>query len=487
MVGVGITDLDFKAGRKSSYYRRTLENYPQKGQRDTEKHSVVDLSAKMDSSGRLVWRVPKGKWTILRFGHTTLGARTKTTSLSTYPRARGGPLEMDWLSARAMDFHFAATGKKLIADAGRLAGSTLKYLHDDSWEVGCPNWTQSFRADFKKFRGYDLLPYLPVLAGKIVDTREVSNRFLHDYRRTIADCLAKNHYGRFRDLCKPHGIGIDSQGGGPWTTDAAASMDTLANLGKNDIPHGEFWQSGWYKGKYGKQNLTGKQTASAAHIYGRKWAAAEAFTSIGPHWEESPVDLKPTADISFCEGTNRFYLHTFTHSPPEVGRPGYEYFAGTHFNPNITWWAQAGAWTEYLARCQFLLSRGLFVGDVCYYYGDDVPNWVPAKHIDPSLGYGYDYDICNAEVLLTRMSVKDGRIVLPDGMSYHLLVLPDTRAMPVKILRKLKTACRRRCYSGGSEASARFGAEELSAMRQRCAETGWRVVGRLRRPESKAA
>jgi len=428
-----------QAVRKSAGKRRTLRNSPEKDVTpDTRRGSVIDLTGKMDSGGRLVWRVPKGHWTILRFGHTTLGARTKTASLSTYAHARGGPLEVDWLSAAATEIHFAATGKKLIADAGPLAGKTLKYLHDDSWEVGCPNWTPTFRADFRKFRGYDLLPYLPVLAGRIVDSREVSNRFLHDYRRTIADCLAENHYARFRDLCKPHGIGIDSQSGGPWTHDAAASMDTLKNLGRNAVPHGEFWQSSWYKTRDREQNLTGKQTASAAHIYGRRWAAAEAFTSIGPHWQEAPSDLKPTADIAFCEGWNRFYLHTFTHSPASAGRPGNAYFAGTHFNPNITWWAQARAWTDYIARCQFLLSRGLFVGDVCYYYGDGVPNWVPAKHVAPSLGEGYDYDVCNAEVLLTRMSVKGNRIVLPDGMSYRLLVLPDTTAMPLEILGKLK-------------------------------------------------
>jgi hypothetical protein len=200
---------------------------------------------------------------------------------------------------------------------------------------------------------------------------------------------------------------------------------------------GEFWQSQhWHEGT--NQNTNGKQTATAAHVYGKRWVMAEAFTSIGPHWEEGPAELKPTADIALCEGINRFVHHTATSTRPEDGQPGYEYFAGTHFNPNITWWEQAGAWTAYMARCQWLLSRGLFAADVLYYNGDGAPNLVEPKHLDPSLGAGYDYDVCNSEVLLSRLSVKDGRIVLPDGMNYRILVLPDRRSMPVEMLQKVK-------------------------------------------------
>ena len=189
--------------------------------------------------------------------------------------------------------------------------------------------------------------------------------------------------------------------------------------------------------KEGGQNHAAKEIACAAHIYGRTYVAAEAFTKIGPHYEESPADLKPTADIAFCEGINRFVLHTSTSSRPEDGQPGYEYFAGTHFNRNVTWWKQSGPWLAYIARCQHLLQQGLFVGDVCYYNGDNAPNFVEVKHVDPALGPGYDYDVCNAEVLLTRMSVRDGRIILPDGMSYRLLVLPERKTMPVEVLRKI--------------------------------------------------
>ena len=390
---------------------------------------IVDLTSKVQPGGLLEWDVPAGDWTIVRTGYTPTGNAVKCSNPG------GGGLEMDWLNAAAMDHHFKSMAEVLIADAGPLAGKVLKYFHDDSWEVEPPNWTDGFLDEFRKYRGYDARPYLPVLAGRIVGDAEVSDRFLYDYRKTIADCLAENHYRRFAELSRARGIGIHPEGGGPcWPT--IVPMDALRNLGCGDIPMGEFWQSHhWHEGT---QNQVGKQTASAAHIYGKRYAAAEAFTSIGPHWQEGPRDLKPTADIAFCEGINRFVHHTSTSTRPEDGKPGFEYFAGTHFNRNVTWWDKSGAWLTYLARCQFLLSQGLFVGDVCYYNGDWAPNFVEPKHVDPSLGPGYDYDVCNAEVLLTRMSVKDGRIVLPDGMSYRVLVLPERRRMPVAVLSKIK-------------------------------------------------
>ncbi|MHC4109546.1 MAG: glycosyl hydrolase [Planctomycetota bacterium] len=392
--------------------------------------AIVDLTGKLKPNGTLVWDVPEGEWIVVRTGYTTTGRKVSCTT-----KGGAGP-EMDWLDARAMDLHFKSMAEVLVSDSADLVGKSLKYVHDDSWEVGLPNWTRNFLAEFKKYRGYDARPYLPVLAGHAVGSAETSDRFLHDFRKTIADCLAENHYGRFAELAHARGLGIHSEGGGPCWPEVVP-MDALKNLGRCDIPMGEFWHSHhWHEGT--NQNTNGKQTATAAHIYGKRWVMAEAFTSIGPHWMEGPAELKATADIAFCEGINRFVHHTSTASRPEDGKPGYEYFAGTHFNPNITWWEQAGAWTDYISRCQWLLSQGLFVADVLYYNGDGAPNLVEPKHIDPALGNGYDYDVCNTEVLLTRLSVKDGRIVLPDGMSYRLLALPDRKSMPVEVLAKIK-------------------------------------------------
>ncbi len=391
---------------------------------------IVDVTGKLKPDGTLVWDVPDGEWLIVRTGYTTTG---RQVSCST--QGGNGP-EMDWLDARAMDFHFKSMADVLLSDSTDMVGKSLKYLHDDSWEVGLPNWTRGFLVEFRKYRAYDARPFLPVLAGHAVGSAEMSDRFLHDFRKTIADCLAENHYARFAELAHARGLGIHPEGGGPcWPQ--VVPMDALKNLGRCDIPMGEFWHSQhWHEGT--NQNTNGKQTATAAHIYGKRWVMAEAFTSIGPHWMEGPAELKATADIAFCEGINRFVHHTSTASRPEDGKPGHEYFAGTHFNPNITWWEQAGAWTDYISRCQWLLSQGLFVADVLYYNGDGAPNLVEPKHVDPSLGKGYDYDVCNAEVLLTRLSVEKGRIVLPDGMSYRVLVLPVRNSMPVEILARIK-------------------------------------------------
>ena len=310
---------------------------------------IVDLTSRIQLDGTLAWDVPSGNWTIIRTGYTITG---QPVSCST----KGGEgLEMDWLAAPAMDLHFRSMADVLLDDSAPLVGKSLKYLHDDSWEVGVPNWTRGFLDEFKKYRGYDARPYLPALAGHAVGSPDISDRFLYDLRKTIADCLAQNHYARFAELAHARGVGIHPEAGGPcWPK--IVPMDALKNLGHCDIPMGEFWHSHhWHEGT--NQNTNGKQTATAAHIHGKRWVMAEAFTSIGPHWEEGPAELKPTADIAFCEGINRFVHHTATSTRPGDGLPGYEYFAGTHFNPNITWWEQAGAWTDYIALSVAAVAR----------------------------------------------------------------------------------------------------------------------------------
>jgi len=390
---------------------------------------VVDLSSKLKGDGTLEWEVPSGEWTIITTGHVATGADVRCV----LPEV-GYVLEVDWLSRKATDLHFKNLGDLLLKEAGSHAGKTLKYFHTDSFEDGYPNWTDELISEFKKYRGYDPTPYMPVFAGRIVGDAEISDRFLYDYRKTIADCFADNSYGRFAELSHARGLKIQCEAAGPsWS--GTVCMDGLKNLGRCDNPMGEFWADGIVNNG---QNLVGKQTAAAAHIYGRKTASAEAFTG-GGHWQQYPAMLKPIADRAFCEGINRLVFHTMTSTRPHDGLPGYEYGAGTHFNPNVTWWNQAaGPWLAYINRCQAMLQSGLFVADVLYYNGDWAPNLVEVKHVDPSLGKGYDYDVCNSEVLLTRLSVKDGRIVLPDGMSYRLLVLPDTKFMPAEVIKKIK-------------------------------------------------
>jgi hypothetical protein len=389
---------------------------------------VIDLTAKLAPDGTLTWDVPAGEWTILRTGCRLTGTVTQQTA----PGGTGP--EADPLDPAAMDCQFQHVAEVLLNDAGDLAGKTLRSFQIDSWEINLLNGTRNILGEFEKYRGYDPRPYLAALSGRLVENAEVTDRFLYDYRKTIADCVADHYYGRLTALADRRGCLNQSEAGGPCYPQWMC-MEGLKNLGRCDVPMGECWQDGWTWLENG-QDVTGKQTASAAHLYGKRLAAAEAFTGFA-HWQESPATLKPTADRAFCEGFNWLFIFS-TATQPEGGLPGVEMWAGTHFNRNLTWWNQARPFTDYLARCQFLLREGLFTGDVCYYQGDGAPMYVEPKHVDPSLGPGYDYDVCNTEILLTRMAVQNGRIVLPDGMSYRLLVLPERKDVPVEVLRKIK-------------------------------------------------
>ncbi len=390
--------------------------------------SIKDITKKMDDDGKLNWKVPKGKWLILRFGYTNTGVMVQATN----PKNKG--LAIDHLSAEAAKRHFAQIGTKIVEDAAAVNKKSLKYLYLDSWEVRIANWTPGFLKEFQSRRGYDMIPYLPVLAGRIVENREISNRFLHDYRKTIGDCIADNYYGEFKKLANQHGFEFRAE-----MSTTPIPVDMLKCLGRTDVPVAEFWAETDSKKGRNKpwKRMFGKQAASAAHIYGSRFVSAEALTVIQKHWERGPFQLKRTVDQAFCSGINSLMIHTFTHSPQNVGLPGYEYFAGTHFNPQITWWNQAHAFTDYISRCQFLLQQGNFVADVCFYQGGQIPNFVPMKHVDPKLGPGYDYDVVNSEVILKRMSVRNGKIVLPDGMQYRLMVLPDKNTIDPNVLRKI--------------------------------------------------
>lgn len=389
---------------------------------------VINISDKVDSEGNIDWEVPEGKFTIIRFGYTGTGIRVSTHSPG------GGGLAIDYLSQEGMDLQYDNTVGKLLQEINQTGAKSLKYLHDDSWELGAANWTHHFDELFEEANGYSILSYLPILTGRIIESRDVSNSFLYDFRRTIADLIWENHYKRFRDRAHADGYGVHPESGGPHP----APIDALKNLGINDIPMGEFWIRANTHRVTPERRFFVKQSASAAHIYGKRFVQAEGPTSIGPHWEEDFAYMKPTMDRAYCEGMNRFVIHTYTHSPEDAGLPGNEYFAGTHFNPNVTWWKQAPPFLTWNSRLSFMLSQGLFVGDVCYYYGDNVPNQVPLKHLPEGLGEGYDYDVCNTEVILERMTTRDGKIVLPDGMSYEVLVLPDRAGIPLEVLKKLK-------------------------------------------------
>jgi len=380
---------------------------------------LVDLTSRLQGDGRLTWNVPAGEWTILRVGYTPTGSQNAPAT----PEARG--LEVDKLSREAMDAFWSGMMATVLRDIGPLGAKSLNNALIDSYEVGSQNWSPRFREEFRKRRGYDLLPYLPVFAGYVVDSPEVSERFLWDLRRTIADLFAENYFGYFGELCHRHGLQFSTE---PYGNGA---FEDLACGGRADIPMGEFWVGGGVSGSC-------KLAASAAHTYGRKLVGAESFTATPEQgrWQNDPYSLKALGDLIYCLGVNRFIFHRYAHQPWLRVRPGMTMGPwGFHFERTNTWWEQGAAWLKYLARCQYLLQQGRFVADVVYFVGENAPVSMPL-HEDLK-ERGYDYDGCNAEAL-GRLRVENGRLVLPDGLSYCALVLPDSEYMTPSSLRKIR-------------------------------------------------
>jgi hypothetical protein len=385
--------------------------------------SIVNLTDRLDEQGRLVWGVPPGTWTIMRFVCANTGAALKM------PSPASGGYAIDHFSSEATKMHFDLFIDRLQQELGDIEATALKQMYVCSYELSGSTWTPDFLRQFERRRGYDMTAYLPVLSGSIVGNREITERFRYDFRKTLGDLLVDAFYKTAREISNQHGLLLCAEAGGPGPPLHQVPVDALKALGALDIPRGEFWK---------EHNVwVVRETACASHIYGKKLVDMETFTSWR-HWQDGPFELKPLADRAMCGGTNHFTFHTSAHNPPEAGLPGWVYHAGTHISPALVWWPKARPFIDYLSRCCYLLQQGLFVGDVCYYYGDQGFNFVPPKHIDPALGYGYDYDVTNAEVILTRMSADDGRIVLPDGMSYELLVLPDREDIDWEVLKKIE-------------------------------------------------
>ena len=385
----------------------------------------------MDSSGKLKWKVPSGKWKIMRLICSNSGQKLVLPS----PKSSG--YNIDHFNPKATEMHFQHIIDRLQGELGDFRNSALKFMYLCSYELQGLVWTPEMTVEFQKRRGYDMTPFLPVLYGITIQNKEISDRFMFDFNMTMSDLIIEGHYMNARNLLNKYGLKLCSEAGGPGQPLHNCPFEALRALGALDIPRGEFWNKHHVYDEKGEDILwLVKEIACASHIYGKSIVDGEAFTSW-QQWQEGPFDLKPLADKAMCEGLNLFTFHTGTHNPSEGGKPGWVYHAGTHMNPNRVWWPKIKPFIDYLARSSYLLQQGKFVGDVCYYYGDQAPNFVRPKHIDPSLGKGFDYDVANSEVILSRMSVRNGKIVLPDGMSYELLVLPDRQDANPQVLEKI--------------------------------------------------
>ncbi len=396
------------------------------GDEDAEVSDVRDVTRYVDAHDVLHWTPPTpGPWEILNIGYTNSGVK-----LSPGSGAWQG-LSLDTLSPAALNLYWDKEVTPLLNTVRPYLGNTLKYVTTDSWEMGGMNWTQNFREEFIKRRGYDPVLYLPIVAGRILTSREVSDEFLADLRRTVGD-LINLHFDTMAARAARFGLGVECESGGPH----GEPIDALETFRHSAVPQTEFWaMSKTHRVKFADRYFV-KEAASAAHIYGRPIVADEGETSMGNHWTESiGMNLKPTFDMALTEGMNRLVWHQFASSPKELGLPGQEYFAGTYLNTKVTWWQEAGAFTAYLDRGQFMMQQGKPVADVLYYYGDQVPNFVRLKSDDPAgVLPGYDYDVTDTEALLHRMVLDASGLHTPEGIHYRMLVLPAWRIVPLSVV-----------------------------------------------------
>jgi hypothetical protein len=399
--------------------------------------SVTDLTRLLQPDGRLDWEVPPGPWTLVRFGRTSTGANTRPAP------EPGLGLESDKFDRRALEHHFENFVGALLREIGpRPAGRTSGWtsLHIDSWEMGAQNWTASFAGEFKRRRGYDALPYLPVMAGRVVENMEVSERFLWDVRQTAQELVLENHAGHLKTLGQRHGFRLSIE---PYDMNPCSD---LALGGVADVPMCEFWADG-----YGfNSSFSCIESVSISHTMGRPVVAAEAFTADAPEaWRLYPGRMKNQADWALCAGINRLVFHRYAHQPWLDRVPGMTMGPyGVHYERTQTWWEMTPAWHDYLARCQHLLRQGLPVADILYLAAEGAPH-VFRPPTSATQGRqpmpdrrGYNFDGCAPDALLSRADVKDGRIVFPDGMSYRLLVLPEVETMTPALLGKINVLVR---------------------------------------------
>jgi len=389
------------------------------GSMKTDPGKVLDITSKL-SGNTLTWDVPPGRWLITRISAVPTG----TMNAAAAPHAMGR--EVDKMNSSHLGSHFNSYVGELLKRIPSQDRTALKHIVLDSYEQGSQNWTDEMLVDFEKRFGYNPVPWLPVLSGRIVCSADQSERFLWDLRRFVADRIAYDYVGGFRKLCQEKGLRIWLENYGHW----GFPSEFLMYGGQSHNVAGEFWN----EGELG--NIECRAASSAAHIYGKRSVSAESYTSAGFHYQRYPAMLKKRGDWSYTEGINQVVLHLYIHQPYEDKNPGINAWFGTEFNRKNTWFEQSKHWINYQRRCMFMLRRGLAVNDVCYFIGEDVPKMTGARI--PELPEGYSFDYINAEVIMNRLSVENGKLILPDGMNYEMLVLPPLENMRPELLKKIR-------------------------------------------------
>ena len=398
-----------------------------------EKDSVVNLTGQMRADGALDWTPPAGRWVVVRLGYSLLGIRNHPAT------AEATGLEVDKLDRRFVKKYFDTylDSYKETVGADFMGKKGIRYIVNDSWEAGSQNWTDNMIAQIKKYRGYDPVPWIPVLTGHIVESADASDRFLWDLRKTVADLTSDEHYAQLEATLHERGMG---HYGESHESGRALIADGMEVKKYNEVPMSAMWTQspGVNKEQYG-YNADDRESASVAHIYGQNLAAAESMTASAAPWAWSPATLKPTADQELLNGINRIVIHESAHQPLVGKAPGLTLGPfGQWFNRNETWAEQAKPWIDYLARSSYLLQQGHFGADLVYYYGEDSNLTAIFADKAPDVPAGYGFDYINADGLIHALRVDNGRIATPGGMSYRVLGLdPYSRHMSLPVLRAI--------------------------------------------------
>ncbi len=397
------------------------------------KEDAVDLTSKMHPDGTLDWTPLPGHWVVLRFGFSLTGVTNHPAS----PEGTG--LEVDKLSREDVREYMNTYLDNYKSALGPLMGKRgLQYVISDSWEAGTANWTDNMVAEFTKRRGYDPRPWMPVLAGRVIESSQASERFLWDYRKTLGDLLAEYHYDQTTAILHERGMG---HYGESHEEGRAFIGDGMEVKRSNDVPMSAMWtqKPGVNKDLPG-YNADIRESASVAHIYGQNLVAAESMTASSGAWAWSPATLKPTADKEMAMGLNRFVIHTSVHQPLLDKKPGLALGPfGQWFTRNETWAEQATPWIRYLARSCFLLQQGHFAADIAYFYGEDTNLTALFGKKGPEIPEGYNFDYVNADALIHKLSVIDGQLATDSGMRYRVLALDaHSQQMSLPVLRKIR-------------------------------------------------
>jgi len=426
-----------------------------------KKSEIINITNLVDANGNLNWKAPKGKWKIIRMGHTSTGHENATGGA-------GKGLEVDKFNPELIRFQLDHWFGEMVRTIGPdLAAKTLEILHFDSWECGSQNWSVVFQAEFQKRRGYNLVDYLPVMAGIPIESADVTEKVLYDVRKTIAELVADNFYGTVAQIAKENNVKLSSENVAP-----TMMSDALLHYKHVDYPSGEFW----LKSPTHDKPFDMIDAISGGHIYGKDIIQAESFTALRMDWDEHPGNLKTLADRNYALGINRLFYHVFVHNPWTDRKPGMTLDdIGTFFQRDQTWWKPGKAWFDYCQRVQLQLQKGKPVIDLAVFIGEDFPSrsfvpdrlvpfipnvfgaarvesekirleneGQPTTKMPKEVTYsknntdlsqwinplnGYQYDSFNADVLINNAKVENGKVSFGSGIEYGALLFPGSHKM----------------------------------------------------------